>query len=142
MIDPEVINDYLIEKGSTPVESKISIIELMKRPQVKYEDLAFADPERPALSDHARAQLEVQIKYEGYITKQEQQIKRFKRLEDKKLDENFDYQQVEGLRLEARQKLNQFRPLSLGQASRISGVSPADINVLLIHLEKMRRKKN
>ena len=141
MLSPEDINEYLIEKGSTPVETKISMIELMKRPQVNYEDLAFADPDRPHLSDHARAQLEVQIKYEGYITKQEQQIQKFKKLEDKKLDSDFDYEKVEGLRLEARQKLNQFKPVSLGQASRISGVSPADINVLLIYLEKMRRKK-
>lgn len=141
MLSPEDINEYLIEKGSTPVETKISMIELMKRPQVNYEDLAFADPDRPRLSDHARAQLEVQIKYEGYITKQEQQIQKFKKLEDKKLDSDFDYEKVEGLRLEARQKLNQFKPVSLGQASRISGVSPADINVLLIYLEKMRRKK-
>lgn len=141
MLSPEDINEYLIEKGSTPVETKISMIELMKRPQVNYEDLAFADPDRPRLSDHARAQLEVQIKYEGYITKQEQQIQKFQKLEDKKLDSDFDYEKVEGLRLEARQKLNQFKPVSLGQASRISGVSPADINVLLIYLEKMRRKK-
>ncbi len=141
MLSPEDINEYLIEKGSTPVETKISMIELMKRPQVNYEELDFADPDRPRLSDHARAQLEVQIKYEGYITKQEQQIQKFKKLEDKKLDSDFDYEKVEGLRLEARQKLNQFKPVSLGQASRISGVSPADINVLLIYLEKMRRKK-
>ena len=85
--------------------------------------------------------MEVQIKYEGYIKKQGQQIQKFKKLEDKKLDSDFDYEKVEGLRLEARQKLNQFKPVSLGQASRISGVSPADINVLLIYLEKMRRKK-
>lgn len=141
MLSPEDINEYLIEKGSTPVETKISMIELMKRPQVNYEELDFADPDRPRLSDHARAQLEVQIKYEGYITKQEQQIQKFKKLEDKKLDSDFDYEKVEGLRLEARQKLNQFKPVSLGQASRISGVSPADINVLLIYLEKMRRNK-
>ena len=142
MLEPETINDYLQEKGSTPVAAKISMIDLLKRPQVSYEDLQFADPDRPRLSDHARAQLEVQIKYEGYITKQEQQILKFKKLEDKKLDPDFDYEKVDGLRIEARQKLNQFKPVSLGQASRISGVSPADINVLLIHLEKMRRKKS
>lgn len=141
MLDPGLINPFLEEKGSTPVQNKISILELMKRPQVTYEDLAFADEERPVLSDHAKSQLEVQIKYEGYITKQQHQIERFKKLEDKKLNPDFDYDQVDGLRIEARQKLNQFKPVSLGQASRISGVSPADINVLLIHLEKMRRKK-
>ena len=84
--------------------------------------------------------MEVQIKYEGYIKKQEQQIEKFRKLEDRKLPQDFDYDSVEGLRIEARQKLNSFRPLSVGQASRISGVSPADINVLLIHLEKMRRR--
>lgn len=141
MVDPQDINDFLVDRGSTPIQKKMSILELMKRPQVGYDELSFVDPERPALSDHARTQLEVQIKYEGYIAKQEQQIQRFKKLEDKKLDSDFNYDEVEGIRIEARQKLNQFRPVSLGQASRISGVSPADINVLLIHLEKMRRKK-
>lgn len=141
MVDPQDINDFLVDRGSTPIQKKMSILELMKRPQVGYDELSFVDPKRPALSDHARTQLEVQIKYEGYIAKQEQQIQRFKKLEDKKLDSDFNYDEVEGIRIEARQKLNQFRPISLGQASRISGVSPADINVLLIHLEKMRRKK-
>lgn len=141
LLAPEEINDYLIEKGSAPVDNKISMMELMKRPQITYTDLAFADPDRPLLSDHAKAQLEVQIKYEGYIKKQEQQIQKFKKLENKRLDSEFDYEKVDGLRLEARQKLNQLKPVSLGQASRISGVSPADINVLLIYLEKMRRKQ-
>lgn len=142
MVDPDSINPLLLERGSTAIQNRTSIIELLKRPQITYDDLAFADPERPILSDHARTQLEVQIKYEGYITKQQQQIQRFKKLEDKKLNSNFDYSQVEGLRLEARQKLNQFQPVSLGQASRISGVSPADINVLLIYLEKQRRGRH
>ncbi len=141
MVAPEVINNFLEENGSTPLKQKMSIMDLMKRPQVTYENIAFADPDRPELSDHAIAQMEVQIKYEGYITKQEQQIERFKKLEDKKLDQDFNYDEVDGLRIEARQKLNQFKPVSMGQASRISGVSPADINVLMIHLEKMRRKK-
>lgn len=141
MVAPEDINDFLVENGSSPLKQKMSIMDLMKRPQVTYENTAFVDPERPELSDHAIAQMEVQIKYEGYITKQEQQIEKFKKLEDKKLDHDFNYDEVEGLRIEARQKLNQFKPVSMGQASRISGVSPADINVLLIHLEKMRRKK-
>ena len=84
--------------------------------------------------------LEVQIKYEGYIEKQRQQIEKFKRLENRKLPADMNYDEIEGLRIEARQKLNSFRPVSVGQASRISGVSPADINVLLIYMEKMRRK--
>ena len=91
---------------------------------------------------HAADHLEVQIKYEGYIRKQMSQIERFKRLEDKRLDQNFAYEEVDGLRLEAVEKLNRFKPNSIGQASRISGVSPADINVLLIHLEKLRRNRN
>ena len=101
----------------------------------------YADETRPQLSQHAIAQLEVQIKYEGYIQKQQQQIMRYQKLEHKKLDEALDYKSLEGLRKEAVQKLSQIRPTSIGQASRISGVSPADINVLLIHLEKMRRGK-
>ena len=117
------------------------MIELLKRPEITYDDSAEIDDDRPVLSQHQKTMLEVQIKYEGYISKQMQQIEKFKKLENRKLSQNFDYNEVEGLRIEARQKLNQFRPVSVGQASRISGVSPADINVLLIHLEKLRRKK-
>ena len=98
------------------------------------------DDERPALSSHQKNMMEVQIKYEGYIQKQQQRIEKFKRLENKKMPADINYDQIDGLRIEARQKLNDFRPLSVGQASRISGVSPADINVLLIYMEKMRRK--
>ena len=113
----------------------------MKRPKVTYENLIEIDEMRPELSFHAKAQLEVQIKYEGYISKQMAQIEKFKKLEDKALREDLEYDQIEGLRIEAAQKLNQIKPRSVGQASRISGVSPADINVLLVHLEKLRRKK-
>ncbi|HQC83200.1 MAG TPA: tRNA uridine-5-carboxymethylaminomethyl(34) synthesis enzyme MnmG, partial [Bacillota bacterium] len=91
---------------------------------------------------HIITSVEVHIKYEGYLAKQEQQIERFRKLENQKLPEDLDYMSLDGLRIEARQKLNQHRPLSLGQASRISGVSPADINVLMIHLERMRRRPN
>ena len=140
IIRPEEINDYLESVGSTPIKNGTSIMELMKRPQVTYDSLAFVDRDRPQLSEHQKTMMEVQIKYEGYIKKQEQQIEKFRKLEDRKLPQDFDYDSVEGLRIEARQKLNSFRPLSVGQASRISGVSPADINVLLIHLEKRRRR--
>ena len=140
IIKPEEINDYLESVGSTPIKNGTSIMELMKRPQVTYDSLAFVDRDRPQLSEHQKTMMEVQIKYEGYIKKQEQQIEKFRKLEDRRLPQDFDYDSVEGLRIEARQKLNSFRPLSVGQASRISGVSPADINVLLIHLEKMRRR--
>ncbi|MEG0663390.1 MAG: tRNA uridine-5-carboxymethylaminomethyl(34) synthesis enzyme MnmG, partial [Anaerovoracaceae bacterium] len=92
------------------------------------------------LSEHAIAQLQVQIKYQGYIGKQLAQIEKFKKMEDKKLPETLDYSEIESLRLEARQKLNAIKPISLGQAARISGVSPSDVNVLLIFLEKEKRK--
>ena len=130
----------LEERGSSPIKERASLADLLRRPEISYESLLPLDPERPALSRHAREQIEVQIKYEGYIGKQMQQIQRFRKMEEKKLPQNMDYKLIEGLRIEAVQKLNQLQPSSLGQASRISGVSPADINVLLIHLEKERRK--
>lgn len=137
---PSEINEYLEKHESTPLQNRISLAELIKRPEMNYEILAEIDPDRPKLSQHGITQLEVQIKYQGYIVKQLQQIERFKKLENKKLSIDFDYNQIEGLRIEARQKLNLLKPVSVGQASRISGVSPADINVLLIHLEKQRRR--
>jgi tRNA uridine 5-carboxymethylaminomethyl modification enzyme len=116
------------------------LAELLKRPEISYAILAEIDPERPRLSDHEIAQIEVQIKYEGYIAKQLQQVEKFKKLENKRLSADFDYSAIGGLRIEAMQKLNRFKPVSVGQASRISGVSPADINVLLVFLEKERIK--
>ena len=139
-VKPEDVNDFFESRGSTPLKSAVSLFELLRRPEIKYDDTAVIDDERPALSSHQKNMMEVQIKYEGYIQKQQQRIEKFKRLENKKLPEGIDYDQIDGLRIEARQKLNDFRPLSVGQASRISGVSPADINVLLIYMEKMRRK--
>lgn len=139
---PAEVNGFLEACGTTPVQSRVSMAELLKRPQVSYADLAEIDDDsRPELSYHEVTQLEVQIKYEGYIQKQLAQIERFKRLEDRRLSQDIDYALIEGLRIEAAQKLNQLKPESLGQASRISGVSPADINVLLVHLEKKRRGK-
>ncbi|MBQ8590676.1 MAG: tRNA uridine-5-carboxymethylaminomethyl(34) synthesis enzyme MnmG [Firmicutes bacterium] len=138
---PSQVNSFLESVGSTPLQNKSTLAELLKRPELNYAMLAEIDPERPELSRHSLTRVEVSIKYEGYITKQYQQIEKFKRLETKKLDPDFDYQSLDGLRIEAKQKLSQIKPLSVGQASRISGVSPADINVLLIHLEKMRRRK-
>ncbi len=139
-VKPEDVNDFLESKGSTPLKSAVSLFELLRRPEIKYDETAVIDDERPVLSSHQKNMMEVQIKYEGYIQKQQQRIEKFKRLENKKLPADIDYDQIDGLRIEARQKLNDFRPLSVGQASRISGVSPADINVLLIYMEKMRRK--
>ncbi|MBQ4577292.1 MAG: tRNA uridine-5-carboxymethylaminomethyl(34) synthesis enzyme MnmG [Firmicutes bacterium] len=138
---PSQVNGFLESVGSTPLQNKSTLAELLKRPELNYALLAEIDPDRPELSRHSLTRVEVTIKYEGYITKQYQQIEKFKRLETKKLDPEFDYQSLDGLRIEAKQKLSQIKPLSVGQASRISGVSPADINVLLVHLEKMRRRK-
>ena len=142
ILQPDVVNPFLEEKGSTPVKSGISLLELLKRPEITYDDAAVIDDIRPKLSAHQKTMMEVQIKYEGYIIKQQQQIEKFKKLEHKKLPSDLDYFLIEGLRIEARQKLDALRPVSVGQASRISGVSPADINVLLIWLEKMRRQKH
>ena len=139
-VTPAQANDFLEAKGTSAIAGRVSLAELLKRPQITYGDLAEIDDEtRPELSAHEITQLEVQIKYEGYIQKQQAQIARHKKLENRHLDESLDYSQIEGLRIEAVQKLNQIKPNSVGQASRISGVSPADINVLLVYLEKKKR---
>lgn len=136
---PNDINDYLTEIGSTPVKEGLSIFELMKRPEFNYKNLGPIDVDRPDIRKDIFQQCEVQIKYSGYIQKQLRQIDKFKSLENKKLDADINYNGIEGLRLEARQKLMEIKPSSIGQASRISGVSPADINVLLIYLEQQKR---
>ncbi|MEG0391360.1 MAG: tRNA uridine-5-carboxymethylaminomethyl(34) synthesis enzyme MnmG [Anaerovoracaceae bacterium] len=140
VVYPGEANDFLDKLGSAPLKNKSSLADLLKRPGITYENLKEIDPERTPLSEHAIAQLQVQIKYQGYIGKQLAQIEKFKKMEDKKLPETLDYSEIEGLRLEARQKLNAIKPISLGQAARISGVSPSDVNVLLIFLEKEKRK--
>ena len=142
MLQPETINPLLKARGSTPVSGAVRLADILRRPEVSYEDTAAVDPSRPAMSRHEAQALEVAIKYAGYIEKQNQQVEKFKRLENRKLREDLDYENIEGLRIEARQKLAARRPASIGQASRISGVSPADINVLLIHLERARREGN
>ncbi len=139
-VGPADADEFLISAGSSPLQNRVSLADLLRRPQVTYENLAAIDPERPELSYHSQVQVHVNIKYEGYISKQLKQIEKFKKLESRKLPHDMDYSQLDGLRLEAREKLNAFRPDSVGQASRISGISPADINVLLIHLERMRHK--
>ena len=139
IISPDVANPFLESFGSAPIKNSVPLIELLRRPEITYDAAAAIDDQRPTLSRHQKTMMEVQIKYEGYIQKQKQQIEKFKRLENKKLDPDLDYESIDGLRIEARQKLCQFKPISVGQASRISGVSPADINVLLIYLEKQRR---
>ncbi len=133
------INEFFESLNSTPLKTPTSIYDLIKRPEISYDILKDIDADRPELSREIRIQVETEIKYEGYIAKQLKQIEQFKKLENKKLSPEIDYSEIKGLRLEARQKLNAMKPESVGQASRISGVSPADINVLLIYLEQQRR---
>ncbi len=132
----EEINALLESAGTAPLSTGIRLSELIKRPQVSYDVLAPFDKERPPLSHSVREKVEVEIKYEGYIARQKAQVNEMLRLEGKKIPENIDYNDVYGLRLEAREKLDKVRPADIGQASRISGVSPADVSVLLIYLSK------
>lgn len=132
----EEINALLESAGTAPLSTGIRLSELIKRPQVSYDMLAPFDKERPPLSHSVREKVEVEIKYEGYIARQRAQVNEMLRLEGKKIPENIDYNDVYGLRLEAREKLDKVRPADIGQASRISGVSPADVSVLLIYLSK------
>ena len=131
----EALDAMLTGRGTAPVSSGTSLADLIRRPQVSYEDTASFDPARPALSRAIRQQVEIRLKYEGYIKRQLRQIEGFSRLEEHRLPRDLDYDRVTGLRLEAREKLKQIRPENFGQASRISGVSPADISVLMIYLE-------
>ena len=132
----EEINALLESAGTAPLTTGIRMSELIKRPQISYDMLAPFDKERPPLSRSVREKVEVEIKYEGYIARQRAQVNEMLRLEGKKIPENIDYNDVYGLRLEAREKLDKVRPTDIGQASRISGVSPADVSVLLIYLSK------
>ncbi len=125
---------------STPIKSGVKLSDLVKRPELDYEKVAPLDLDRPELPSDVREQVNIQIKYEGYIGQQLKQVEQFKKLESRKLPEDMDYQSIQGLRIEAKQKLDAIRPSSLGHASRITGVSPADISVLLIYLEQQKRK--
>lgn len=135
------LNEMLESRGTAPLSVGTKLSELLKRPQISYGDLAPFDKNRPALPPLVIEQAETEIKYEGYIRRQESQVKELARLENKALPEGIDYQAITGLRLEAREKLSKISPESIGQASRISGVSPADISVLLIYLEKWEGEK-
>lgn len=137
----EKVNKFLQEKGSSPISTGVKLSDLLKRPELSYDDLREIDPERPDLPWYVQDEVEIEIKYEGYIKKQLAQIEQFKKLENKKIPEWVDYSQILGLSTEAKQKLSQIRPASIGQASRISGVSPADISVLLIWLESVKKGK-
>ena len=135
----EKLNAMLALRDSAPVTNSARLADLLRRPQVTYEDIAPFDPERPALPAAVTEEVEIQVKYAGYLQRQLKQVEEFKREENRLLPEDMDYESVVGLRLEARQKLSQIRPVSIGQAGRISGVSPSDIAVLLIYLEQKRR---
>ena len=136
----EEVNDFLKRKGTTPLSTGSKLSELLKRTEITYEDLNEIDNLRPELSKQEKEEVEIQVKYEGYIKMEKEQVKKFKKMEMKALSEDIDYEKINGLSLEARQKLNKVKPISIGQASRISGVSPADINVLLIYLQLQNKK--
>ena len=129
------VNEILRKLGTSEITNGVKIAELLKRTEITYENIKELDKNRPALDKQVTEEAEIMIKYEGYIKLEEKQVESFKKLEKKLLPENIDYNEIKGLRLEARQKLNKYKPYSIGQASRISGVSPADISVLLIYLQ-------
>lgn len=132
------VNSLLENLGSSPLSTGVNMGDIIKRPEITYDMLAPIDTERPELSDEVREQVNIQIKYEGYIARQMKQVEAFKKLEAKKIPDNIDYDDVMGLRLEATQKFKAVRPVNIGQASRISGVSPADVNMLLVYLNGRR----
>ncbi|MGN0353487.1 MAG: tRNA uridine-5-carboxymethylaminomethyl(34) synthesis enzyme MnmG [Muricoprocola sp.] len=131
-----VVQEFLEQHGSTPLKTGTTLGELIRRPELDYDMLSVLDPERPVLNRGVGEQVNINIKYDGYIKRQLKQVEHFKKLENKKIPEDIKYEEIHGLRIEAQQKLNQFRPVSVGQASRISGVSPADISVLLIYMKQ------
>ena len=137
----EQVQKLLLENGSTELLTGVTLAELIKRPELSYELLAPIDKHRPELPWDVRQQVNINLKYEGYISRQLRQVEHFKKLENKIIPEGLDYYEINGLRKEAMQKLDKFNPRSIGQASRISGVSPADISVLLVYLESYRRNK-
>lgn len=130
----EEVNNILVSRETSEITTGVRLIDLLKRPQLDYEELKTVDTNRPQLDPNIFEQVEIEIKYEGYIQKQLKQVEQMRKLESKLLPKNFDYREIKGLRLEAQEKLNKIKPLNIGQASRISGVSPADISVLLIWL--------
>ena len=135
------VQELLQQYGSTPLKNGISLGDLIRRPELSYDIVATLDKKRPELPYDVREQININIKYDGYIRRQLKQVEGFKKLENKKLPKDIDYDAISGLRIEAKQKLNAYRPISIGQASRIAGVSPADISVLLVYMESYRRGK-
>ena len=134
------MSEFLEKHASTPLKTGSSLAELIKRPELSYEVVAEFDENRKPIAEDVIEQININLKYDGYIKRQLRQVVQFKKMEKKKLSDNIDYSQINGLRNEAKQKLNMYKPVSIGQASRISGVSPADISVLLIHLEQTKNK--
>ena len=135
------INEFLKSNGTAEISTGIKLSELLKRTEINYKSLQIVDQNRPNLDSQVQNEVEIMVKYEGYIEMQKKQVESFKKMEKKLLPEDINYEEIKGLRLEARQKLNKIKPYSVGQASRISGVSPADISVLLIYLEQYNRNK-
>ncbi len=135
------VNEFLVEQGTSALTTGTKMSELLKRPELTYFKLGEIDENRPKLSTQEQEEIEIQIKYEGYIKLQEAQVEKFKKLEEKILPEEINYEEIKGISLEGRQKLNKFKPHSIGQASRISGVSPADVSVLLIYLQQQNEKR-
>ena len=135
----DAINAKLTEMGSTPLNNGTSLAELIRRPELNYDMVSQFDKDRIDIPDDVKEQVNINIKYEGYITREMKQVEHFKKLEKKLIPENIDYDDISGLRIEATQKLKAHKPRSIGQASRISGVSPADITVLLVYMEQHRR---
>lgn len=135
------VQELLQQYGSTPLKNGISLGDLIRRPELSYDIMAPLDKKRPELPYDVKEQININIKYDGYIRRQLKQVEGFKKLENKKLPKDIDYDAISGLRIEAKQKLNAYRPISIGQASRIAGVSPADISVLLVYMESYRRGK-
>ena len=137
----EKVNEFLEKNNTSKITNGVKLADLLKRSELSYKKLAEIDENRPVLDDEVAEEVEIQVKYEGYIKLQEEQVEKFKKLEQKLLPENIEYKNIKGLRLEARQKLDKIKPNSIGQASRISGVSPADISVLLINLEQKNNER-
>jgi len=133
------VQNLLAEYGSTPLNSGATIADLIRRPELHYNFLAPIDERRPNVSEEVAEQVDINIKYDGYIKRQMRQVEQFRKMEKKRIPEDIDYHEVKSLRIEAVQKLSEQRPVSIGQASRISGVSPADISVLLVYMESMRQ---
>ena len=137
----EAVQNVLERYQSTALKSGTTLAELIRRPELNYEILAEIDPERPPLPWDVKEQVNINIKYDGYIRRQKKQVEQFKKLEEKKIPENIDYDEISGLRIEAKQKLKLYRPMSIGQASRIAGVSPADVSVLLVYMPRFYKKR-